>query len=137
MTQLILDLSGNAIYMPESVKRYRAWEEDGGAEVEMISRRTVRELRGNIWRVSYQYGYFNDEEKERVIESCMKGRRTPIRCAFLPPRSNDMRESEFFVTSFTWPTFQWSRIITEGGKEKSVPVWADFSVELREVRPHD
>ena len=31
----------------------------------------------------------------------------------------------------------WSRIVTENGEEKTVPMWADFSVELREVKPSD
>lgn len=146
VNQLAIDLDGNAIYLPESVKRYRAWEEDGGEQIEMISRRLVLESRGNIWRVSYQYGYFDGETKNKVIESCIKGRKQPIRCLFLPPNSNDMIASDFFVMSFTSPKFMWSRVVPVDGEvtddgeiitEKSVPIWADFGLELREVRPHD
>jgi len=138
MTQLVLDVSGNAIYLPESQKRgYRAWVEDGGVEVEMISRRTVRELRGSIWRVTYQYGWFDDADRARVLESCEKGRRTPIECLFLPPHGNELLSGSFFVTSITYPTFKWSRLVPGFGEDVSVPMWANFGVELREVRPHD
>lgn len=144
VTQLVLDVLGdNPFYLPESVKNYRAYEEDGGEEIEMISRRLVRELRGNVWRVSYQYGWFNDDDKNRLIEICIRGRKQPIRCLFLPPNSDALLSSDFFVTSFTSPRFMWSRItgteVTEDGDviDKYAPIWADFALELREVRPHD
>lgn len=138
INQLVLDLAGeNPFYLPESVKNYKAYEEDGGVEVEMISRRMVRELRGNVWRISYQYGWFNDADKDRLIEICTRGRREPIRCLFLPPNGSDMLTGDFFVTSFTSPRFMWSRTVLENGEEKPVPLWADFALELREVYPHD
>lgn len=142
ITQLVLDmLGGNPFYLPESIKNYRAWEEDGGAEIEMISRRIVRELRGNIWRISYQYGWFNDEDKNRLVDICIRGRKQPIRCLFLPPNGDGLLSSDFFITAFNSPRFMWSRttVSTENGElvEKPVPIWADFSFELREVRPHD
>ena len=31
----------------------------------------------------------------------------------------------------------WSRVETAGETAKDVPLWADFSVELREEAPHD
>lgn len=137
MTQLILDTENAYITLPESVKRYRAWKEDLGTELVMISGRMVRELRGRVWRVSYQYGWFNDAEKNAVIAACERGRQTPITCFFLPPDGNELVSGQFFVTTFTYPRFFWSRTVTEDGEEKSVPLWGDFSVELREVKPHD
>lgn len=137
MTQLILDTENAYFTLPESVKRYRAWREDLGAELTMISGRMVRELRGRVWRVSYQYGFFRDAEKNALIAACERGRKSPITCFFLPPDGNELISGRFFVTGFTYPTFRWSRLVTEDGEETSVPVWADFSVELREVKPSD
>lgn len=129
MTQLILDVGGVAIALPETRKgAYRAWEEDLSVEAVMISGRMVRELRGVVWRAAYQYGWFNDADRARVIAACRKGRREPILCSFLPPEGGEMQTSSFFVTACTEPKFMWS---AEGA-----PIWADFSVELREVRCH-
>ena len=130
MTQLILDSGGYSIRLPESIKKgYTAYEEDLSEDVTMISGRVVRELRGVVWRIEYQYGYFSEEEKNRVIAACRKGRQQPITCAFLPPDSDAMLVSTFLVTSFQSPRFMWS---TDGK-----PLWADFSIQLREVNPHD
>lgn len=135
MTQLILDAAESAVTLPESKKGgYRAWEDSLSQDVTMVSGRLVREIRGNIWRVSYQYGFFDDELKKKVIAACEKGRGQPIQCGFLTPDSNGvLTHSMFFVTSITYPKFMWSRN-AEGGP---VALWADFSVELREVTPHD
>lgn len=134
MTQLILDMDGVGIALPESQKGgYTAYEDDLSVEVEMISGRLVKELRGIIWRVSYQYGYFNETDKNRVIAACRKGRRTPILCSFLPPEGGDMVSGRFWVTNFNSPKFMWSSTDENG---VSVPLWGDFSVELREVKPH-
>lgn len=130
MTQLILDVAGMGVALPESIKGgYTAFEEDLTVEVEMISGRLVKELRGKIWRVNYQYGFFNDADRARVVSACRSGRNSPIICTFLQPETENTITSTFFVTAFTEPKFMWSA----DGK----PMWADFSVSLREVRPHD
>lgn len=135
MTQLIIDVDGEAIQMPESIKtRYQAWEEDESVQLTMIAANMVVELRGTVWRISYQYGYFNDEMKDRVIRACRKGMREPILCSFLPPEGEELLVGEFFVTTFNSPKFYWT-YDDETGKEK--PIWGDFSMELREVEPHD
>ena len=127
MTQLILD----GITLPESVKGgYAAVKEPLSKNVEMVSGRMVREMRGNVWRISYQYGYFSDELKNQILAACERGKSQPITCGFLPQESaGELTYSEFFVISVTRPKFMWST----NGK----PMWGDFSVELREVRPHD
>lgn len=127
MTQLILD----GIALPESVKGgYAAVKEPLSRNVEMVSGRMVREMRGNVWRISYQYGYFSDELKNQILAACERGKKQPITCGFLPQESpGELTYSEFFVTSVTRPKFMWSA--------NSKPMWGDFSVELREVRPHD
>lgn len=130
MDQLILDTGGYAILLPESQKGgYTAYEEPLSVDLTMIPGNMVRELRGTVWRVNYQYGFFGDAERDNLIAVCKKGKREPILCSFLPPNGVEMLTSEFFVTSFAPPKFMWSR--------EGKPLWADFSLELREVRPHD
>ncbi len=130
MNQLIIE----SIALPESKKGgYRAWRDNLGVEVEMISGRQVREIRGSVWRVAYQYGFFNDADKQRILAALEKGRRQPIDAAFLPPDSNELRTGSFFVTALNYPKFMWSR--TTNGSP--APMWADLSFELREVKPSD
>ena len=137
MIQLILDVGGYAIAMPESKNGgYTIKEETLSESIQMISGRTVREYRGKVWVASYQYGYFNDADMKRAVAACEKGMKQSITCCVLTHESSELVTSKFIVTSFERPKFMWSRIITESGEEKSVPMWADFSVSLREVKPH-
>jgi hypothetical protein len=132
MTQLILD----GIVLPESVRGgYNAAKEELSVERVMINGRMVKELRGSVWVLRYQYGYFDTETKNRLISACERGKKTPIRCGFLTPDSaGELRYSNFFVTAFQYPKFMWSKSVS--GKEP-VPLWGDFSVQLREVKPSD
>lgn len=137
MIQLILDTDGYAISMPESQKGgYTIKEETLSESVQMISGRTVREYRGKVWVASYQYGYFNEADMKRVVAACEKGMQQSITCCVMTHESSELFASKFIVTSFERPKFMWSRIITENGIEKTIPMWADFSVNLREVNPH-
>ena len=137
MIQLILDTDGYAISMPESQKGgYTIKEETLSESIQMISGRTVREYRGKVWVASYQYGYFNEADMKRVVAACEKGMQQSITCCVMTHESNELFASKFIVTSFERPKFMWSRIITENGIEKTIPMWADFSVNLREVNPH-
>ena len=137
MIQLILDVGGESISLPESKNGgYTIKEETLSESIQMISGRTVREYRGKVWVASYQYGYFNDADMKRVISACEKGMKQSITCCVLTHESNELVTSKFIVTSFERPKFMWSRIVMESGEEKHVPMWADFSVSLREVKPH-
>ena len=131
MTQLILDTTGYNVQLPESQKGgYTADEQPLSRSIEMISGRTVKEVRGNVWVISYQFGYFGDELKNNVLAALKKGEKEPITCGFLPQESSEeLSYSEFFVTSYTRPKFMWSN----NGK----PLWGDYRIELREVKPHD
>lgn len=131
MTQLILDTTGYKVQLPESQKGgYTADEQPLSRSIEMISGRTVKEVRGNVWVISYQFGYFDGEMKNSVLAALKKGEKEPIVCGFLPQESEqELTYSEFFVTSYTRPKFMWSN----DGK----PLWGDYRIELREVRPHD
>ena len=131
MTQLILDTTGYKVQLPESQKGgYTADEQPLSRSIEMISGRTVKEVRGNVWVISYQFGYFDDELKNNVLAALKKGEKEPITCGFLPQESSEeLSYREFFVTSYTRPKFMWSN----NGK----PLWGDYRIELREVKPHD
>ena len=137
MIQLILDVGGESISLPESKNGgYTVKEETLSESIQMISGRTVREYRGKVWVASYQYGYFNGADMKRVVAACEKGMKQSITCCVLTHESSKLVTSNFIVTSFERPKFMWSRIVTESGEEKTVPMWADFSVNLREVKPH-
>ena len=133
ITQLILDADGAAVVLPESRKGgYTAEFSPLSVDVEMISGRLVRELRGSVWKIGYQYGYFSDEMKNRVIAACERGKRAPITCGFLPPDSKGaLSYSRFWVTAFNYPKFYWGR----NDHGTLVPLWGDFSLTLREVKP--
>ena len=137
MIQMILDVGGYAVAMPESKNGgYTIKEETLSESIQMISGRTVREYRGKVWVASYQYGYLNDADMKRVVAACEKAMKQSILCSVLTHENADLITTNFIVTSFERPKFMWSRIVTESGEEKSVPMWADFSVSLREVKPH-
>ena len=135
MVQLILDVNGANISLPESRQGgYKCYKEDLGEEVQMITGRIVREIRGSVWKIAYQYGYFDDETRKALMEVCEKGRKSPIACSFLPQESDDtLTTSDFFITAFTRPKFMWST--DRNGMPR--PMWGDFSIELREVQPND
>ena len=137
MIQMILDVAEQAVALPESKNGgYTIKEETLSESIQMISGRTVREYRGKVWVASYQYGYFNDSDMHRVIAACEKGMKQSILCSVLTHENSCLITTNFIVTSFERPKFMWSRIVTESGEEKTVPMWADFSVSLREVKPH-
>lgn len=137
MNQLILDVTGQNLYLPESQRGgYSAKEEPLTQDVQMISGRTAREHRGKVWVITYQYGYLNDEEKDRFLAACRTGLSRSIVCSFIPDGEDAAITSTFLVTSFTPPKFMWSRGIIKDSELTSVPVWGDYSVTLREVRPH-
>ena len=137
MIQIILDVGGYDVSLPESKNGgYTIKEETLSESLQMISGRTVREYRGKLWVASYQYGYFNDADMKRVVAACEKGMKQSITCCVLTHESSELVTSKFIVTSFERPKFMWSRIVTESGEENPVPMWADFSVRLREVKPH-
>ena len=137
MIQIILDVGGDDVSLPESKNGgYTIKEETLSESLQMISGRTIREYRGKVWVASYQYGYFNDADMKRVVAACEKGMKQSITCCVLTHESSELVTSKFIVTSFERPKFMWSRIVTESGEENPVPMWADFSVSLREVKPH-
>ena len=136
MLQLILD----GMEMPESKNGgYTVESETLSVDLEMISGRIVREVRGHVWRISYQYGYLTDEQRTAFLTICEKGQREPIHVGFLVPddAGETLRYSDFIVTNLKRPTFRWGRIDEPDFVDIWTPIWADFQVELREVYQHD
>lgn len=130
MTQLVLDIEGEYIELPESEKNYAVNEEVLYSDQPMIGGRLTREIRGSVWNISYQYGYFTETDRETLLRVLKKGVRQPISCAFVrPDDSAELEISDFFVTSISWPRYVFSR--------NGIPVWLDISFSLREVNPHD
>ena len=137
MTQLILDIGGESLVMPESQKNgYIVHEEPLVQSIDMISGRRIREYRGMVWTVTYQYGYLSDDDRVKFLNICRKGTTSTIDCNILIPTTDEMVTSTFMVTSYREPKFAWGRIIMEDGQAKTVPLWGDYSIELREVKPH-
>lgn len=141
MTQLILDIDGLNVALPETRhEKYTAQRTPLSEDVEMATGRLVRELRGDVlgsgevWELRYEYDYFEEALKNRVIAACEKGRHTPITCTFLTADSGgELRLSRFWVMTLQYPKFAWSK--DTGGKR--VPLWHGFSIFLREVEPSD
>ena len=137
MTQLILDIGVESLVMPESQKNgYIVHEEPLVQSIDMISGRRIREYRGMVWTVAYQYGYLSDADRIKFLNICKKGTTSTIDCNILIPSTDEMVTSTFMVTSYREPKFAWGRIIAEDGRSKTVPLWGDYSIELREVKPH-
>lgn len=137
MTQLILDVGGQALAMPESKKGgYTCDEPELLQNADMISGRRTREYRGRVWVITHQYGYLNDADMERFILACQAGSSDSILCSFLPQGATELQTALFYVTTYRKPKFMWSRVVTEYGEEVAKPVWGDYYVELREVKPH-
>ena len=129
MTQLILDTSGENMVLPETRKNgYIADKIPLSVSLEMANGRMVREEKGFIWSISYQYGWFGDIDKDKFIRICEKGQSTPINCIFLDPLGNTTRTGVFWVDTYQRPKFQWSR---EGNA-----LWGDYQITLREVKPN-
>lgn len=135
MVQLILDVDGEKITLPESQKGgYTVTKEPLSSSVQMISGRTVKEVRGNIWVINYQYGYFSQEELPKLLRVCDKGVLNTIACSFLVQENErELETAEFHVASYTRPKFMWST----NSEGEAVPLWGDFSIELRAVYPVD
>lgn len=92
------------------------------SEVEMISGRKVREIRGYSWYISYQYGIFDDNTYIDLIKICEKGMREPINCTFLIQENDKLINQKFWVETYERPRFMFSR--------EGKAVWLNFSVQL-------
>lgn len=124
MTQLII----NGILLPETSRdKYQCYPGELSVNVEMISGRTVREVRGHVQYIVWSYDYMGNELWRQLAQVLRSN--TSITVAYLPADGDELVSGEFLVESITQPTFAFSR----GG----VGLWHNVGFTLREVRPHD
>ena len=124
MTQLIID----GIYLPETSRdKYQCYPGELSVSVEMISGRTVREVRGHVRMISWSYDYMGNTLWRQLAAVIRAGRSFPV--VYLPDDSDNMAAGTFLVESLTQPTFAFSR--------DGVGLWHNVAFTLREVEPHD
>lgn len=124
MTQLII----NGIYLPEtSHDRYSCYPEELGTQVDMISGRRVKEIRGNVQRISYEYDRMSDSLWRQLSAVLRAGNSFSV--TYLPDDNSAMVTSVFLCDSLTSPTFAFSRY--------GEAMWHNVAFSLREVKPHD
>ena len=124
MTQLII----NGILLPETSRdKYQCYPGELSVNVEMISGRTVREVRGHVQYIVWSYDYMGNELWRQLAQALRSN--TSITVAYLPDDGDELVSGEFLVESITQPTFAFSH----GG----VGLWHNVGFTLREVRPHD
>lgn len=124
MTQLII----NGILLPETSRdKYQCYPGELSVNVEMISGRMVREVRGHVQYIVWSYDYMGNALWRQLAQ--VMRRNTSFTVAYLPDDGDELVSGEFLVESITQPTFAFSR----GG----VGLWHNVGFTLREVRPHD
>lgn len=124
MVQLVIE--GTAL--PETSRdRYRCYPSELSREIDMISGRRVRELRGKVQKIEWSYDYMPDAEYRSILDVLRSGK--TLQVAYLPDDGSEMRSGEFWVESIGNPAFAFSK----GAKA----FWHNVSFTLREVKPHD
>lgn len=126
MTQLII----NGTTLPEvDGQKYTVDYERLSVSVQMISGRTVQEVRGNVPIVSYTAGLL-DNSTMAALMTAMRSH-TALTVSYLPQESTTgaLTEAAFVVDSFTAPQFLLA--------QDSTPYWTGFACKLRGVRPVD
>lgn len=124
MTQLII----NGITLPQtSNDKFSCYPTKLTEQLEMISGRIVTEIRGTVQTITYAYDYMPDAQYKALLAALRSN--PPLIVTYLPDDSNEMKTSEFVVTSYPTPTFAFAK----GDK----PYWHNISFGLREVKPHD
>lgn len=124
MIQLIV----NGIYLPETSKdKYQCYPGELSVNVEMISGRTVREVRGHVQMITWSYDYMGND-LWRQLAAVLRGN-TAFPVSYLPDDSDAMATGTFLVDSITQPAFAFSK--------DGVGLWHNVGFTLREVTPHD
>lgn len=124
MIQLII---GGVVLPETSGNKYRCYPSTMAQEVDMISGRRVREIRGSVQMVEWSYDYMTDDLYRQVLGVLRSD--GPITVAYLPDNGTELVTGQFWVQSIAQPTFAFSK----GMK----PFWHNVGFTLREVKPHD
>lgn len=124
MTQLIV----NGIYLPETSRdKYQCYPGELSVNVQMISGRTVQEVRGHVQMITWSYDYMGNALWRQLAAVLRSGKAFPV--VYLPDDSDAMATGTFLVESMTQPTYAFSR--------NGVGLWHNVGFTLREVTPHD
>lgn len=123
MTQLIIE----GIYLPETSRnRYACYPALLSDAITMISGRMVREVRGKVQMIHYEYDYMGNDLCRQLLSVLRSGK--PLSVAYLPDEDSELRSGKFFVESITNPTFAFSK--------NGTAYWHNIAFTLREVAPH-
>lgn len=124
MTQLIID----GILLPETSRdKYQCYPGELSVNVEMISGRMVREVRGHVQYIVWSYDYMGNALWRQLAQVLRRNKPFPV--VYLPDDSDSMVTGTFLTEAITQPTYAFSK----GG----VGLWHKVGFTLREVRPHD
>lgn len=124
MTQLIID----GVALPEvSRDKYSCYEDLLTKSVEMISGRTVQEIRGKVWVATYAYDYMGNNLCRQVLAVLRSGK--SFTAQVLPDTGDSLITITAICTDLTPPTFAFSR--------DGVGLWHNLAFSIREVSPHD
>jgi hypothetical protein len=125
-TQLVMDgTSYPEAYGGEG--SYSCTEEELNETVEMISGRMVKEQRGLVYHIEYEYPYIDNEMLKSFLASARKG--SSIQVQFLVPGEDDKQVSQFICTDFSIPQYAFT-------DRDGAIYWKNISISLREVKPH-
>lgn len=123
MTQLIV---GGVVLPQTSNDKYQSYPDELATQVDMISGRRVKEVRGRVQKIVYTYDTLETETWRQLKAILRSG--TSFSVQYLPDDSDTMESSMFLVESLTPPKFGFAR----NGRG----VWHDIAFTLREVKPH-
>lgn len=123
MIQLIV---GGVVLPKTSNDKYKSYPAKLTEQVEMVSGRLVTEIRGTVQTIDYAYDYMPDAQYKALLAALRAN--PPITVTYLPDDGEDMKTSDFIVTSYPAPSFAFAK----GDK----PYWHNVAFSLREVKPH-
>ena len=124
MIQLVIE--GTAL--PETSRdKYRCYPSELSREIDMISGRRVRELRGKVQKIEWSYDYMQDDEYKNLLSLLRSGK--ALQVAYLPDDGAELQSAYFWVESIGNPSFAFSKGLKA--------FWHNVSFTLREVKPHD
>ena len=124
MVQLVIE----GFVLPETSRnKYRCYPSELSREIDMVSGRRVREVRGKVQKIEWSYDYMTDSEYLQLLSLLRSG--NALQVAYLPDDGTELKSSDFWVESIGNPSFAFSKGLK--------PYWHNVSFVLREVKPHD
>lgn len=123
MTQLIIN---GTSYPETSHDKYGVWQVDLGETIRMAGGNLVKEKRGKVWHIRYEFDYFYNS----LMQTCLNDLRSgdELSVAFLQ-EDNTYTSGLFRAVSFPTPTFAFSKGFGDDAKS----YWHGISFELEGV----